>query len=104
MAKDQGMVMQGEVMANLWPGGYTVRIHELWLDVNAVAAGKMRNHRIGILPGDSVDVELSPYEPTKWRIIYRHSKDKPRPAAQTDAGVQGKTIPLAPDPWLRKAA
>lgn len=82
MAKDQGMVMSGEVLANLWPGWYTVRIHELWLDVNAVAAGKMRNHKIGILPGDTVDVELSPYEPTKWRIVYRHSKDRPRPVPQ----------------------
>jgi translation initiation factor IF-1 len=35
-------------------------------------AGRMRRHRIRILPGDKVDVELSPYDLTKGRIVYRH--------------------------------
>gem|GEM_PF-3355508 len=42
-----------------------MRIPELGLDVTATVGGKMRHHRIGILPGDNVDVELSPYELTK---------------------------------------
>ena len=65
MAKETGLVMTGEVIQNLGPGGYTVRIADLGLDVTATVGGKMRHHRIGILPGDTVDVELSPYEPTK---------------------------------------
>jgi translation initiation factor IF-1 len=34
-------------------------------------SGKMRKHFIRILPGDRVLVELSPYDPTRGRIIYR---------------------------------
>lgn len=65
MVKESGLVMTGEVIQNLGPGGYAVRIPELGLDITAKVGGKMRQHRISILPGDSVDVELSPYEPTK---------------------------------------
>ncbi|MBV8149409.1 MAG: translation initiation factor IF-1 [Candidatus Eremiobacteraeota bacterium] len=41
-------------------------------------AGRMRRHRIRILPGDRVDIEISPYDLTKGRIVYRyaHSKDQ----------------------------
>jgi translation initiation factor IF-1 len=35
-------------------------------------AGKMRRFRIRILPGDKVRVELSPYDLTRGRIVYRH--------------------------------
>jgi len=35
-------------------------------------AGKLRMNRITIIPGDAVDVEMSPYDITKGRIIYRH--------------------------------
>jgi translation initiation factor IF-1 len=35
-------------------------------------AGKMRRYRIRILPGDRVRVELSPYDLTRGRIVFRH--------------------------------
>ncbi len=35
-------------------------------------SGRMRMHRIRILPGDEVKVELTPYDLTKGRIIYRY--------------------------------
>ena len=35
-------------------------------------AGKMRIHHIRILPGDKVKIEISPYDETKGRIIYRY--------------------------------
>jgi translation initiation factor IF-1 len=35
-------------------------------------SGKMRMHYIKILPGDKVQVEMSPYDLTKGRITYRH--------------------------------
>ncbi|MCK4775477.1 MAG: translation initiation factor IF-1, partial [Candidatus Krumholzibacteria bacterium] len=34
--------------------------------------GKMRMHFIKILPGDRVTIEISPYDPTKGRIVYRY--------------------------------
>ena len=35
-------------------------------------AGKMRRYRIRIAPGDRITVELSPYDLTRGRIVYRH--------------------------------
>jgi translation initiation factor IF-1 len=40
--------------------------------VLAHLAGKMKIHYIRIVPGDKVTVELSPYDLTKGRIVYRH--------------------------------
>lgn len=34
-------------------------------------SGKMRIHRIRVLPGDEVEVETTPYDKTKGRIVYR---------------------------------
>ena len=39
--------------------------------ITAHVAGKMRKHYIRIVPGDSVTVELTPYDLTKGRITYR---------------------------------
>jgi translation initiation factor IF-1 len=39
--------------------------------VLAYLSGKMRMHRIKILPGDKVKIEMSPYDLSKGRIIYR---------------------------------
>uniref|UniRef100_A0A832E214 Translation initiation factor IF-1 n=1 Tax=candidate division WWE3 bacterium TaxID=2053526 RepID=A0A832E214_UNCKA len=40
-------------------------------EVLAHISGKMRLHRIKVLPGDSVRVEISPYDPDRGRIVYR---------------------------------
>jgi len=40
-------------------------------EILAYVCGKMRKHRIRILPGDRVSVELSPYDLSKARITYR---------------------------------
>lgn len=40
-------------------------------EIIAHLSGKMRMHRIRILPGDEVKVELTPYDLTKGRIVYR---------------------------------
>jgi len=42
-------------------------------EIIAHVAGKMRKHFIRIVPGDSVTVELTPYDLTKGRITYRKS-------------------------------
>ena len=41
-------------------------------EVLAHTAGRMRKHRIRVLAGDKVTVEMTPYDLTKGRIIYRH--------------------------------
>ncbi len=49
--------------------------------VLAHIAGRLRRHRIRILPGDRVDLELSPYDLTKGRIVYRHRGGEDRSSA-----------------------
>ena len=41
-------------------------------DITAHISGKMRMHYIKILPGDKVKVEMSPYDLTKGRIVFRY--------------------------------
>ncbi|WP_439097658.1 translation initiation factor IF-1 [Mycoplasma crocodyli] len=42
------------------------------LVIKAHISGKMRVNHIRILPGDSVEVEISPYDLTQGRVTYRH--------------------------------
>lgn len=42
------------------------------LEVLATISGRMRRYYIKILPGDRVTVEVSPYDPSRGRITYRH--------------------------------
>lgn len=50
------------------------------VEVTAYPSGKMRKHRIRILAGDKVTLEMSPYDLTKGRINFRH-KDERAPVA-----------------------
>jgi len=60
-----GVVIEGLPNAN-----FRVKLDE-GPEVLAHISGKMRIHFIRILPGDRVTVEISPYDDTKGRIIYR---------------------------------
>jgi translation initiation factor IF-1 len=71
MAKEELIEMQGIVEEVLPDTRYRVRLdngHEL----SAYAAGKMKKHRIRVLAGDRVTLELSPYDLSKGRIRFRH--------------------------------
>jgi translation initiation factor IF-1 len=50
--------------------------------VMAYVAGKMKKHRIRILAGDKVSLEMSPYDLTKARINFRHKDENPMAPAQ----------------------
>ncbi|WP_373457106.1 translation initiation factor IF-1 [Mycoplasma sp. 3686d] len=50
---------------------YSVEL-ENGIVIKAHISGKMRVNHIRILPGDTVDVEMSPYDLTQGRITYRH--------------------------------
>lgn len=63
--------VQGSVVEMLWWWNYRVYIEDMDLMVTAYAAWKMKRFNIKIIPWDIVNVELSPYEPTKGRIVYR---------------------------------
>ncbi len=70
MAKEEAIQMEGEVVETLPNTTFRVRLKNNHI-VTAHISGKMRKHYIRILTGDNVTVELTPYDLTKGRIIYR---------------------------------
>ena len=80
MAKEELLEMNGVVAEVLPDSRYRVTLdngHKLI----AYSAGKMRKHHIRIIAGDSVSLELSPYDLTKGRITFRHLNGRgPTPA------------------------
>lgn len=71
MAKEELLEFSGIVLERLPNAMFRVKLdngHE----VLAHTAGKMRKFRIRVLEGDKVDVEMTPYDLTKARIIFRH--------------------------------
>jgi len=71
MAKEQGITVEGTVVEALPNTTFRVELENKHI-VLAHVSGKMRMHFIKILPGDRVTIELSPYDLTKGRIIYRY--------------------------------
>lgn len=68
---DEKIKMTGTITEVLQGGQFKVKL-ENDIIVSAHVSGKMRVYKINILPGDTVDVELSPYDLTRGRIAYRH--------------------------------
>ncbi|MCK4350291.1 MAG: translation initiation factor IF-1 [Candidatus Latescibacteria bacterium] len=71
MAKEEPILVEGTVIEPLPNATFRVELdngHE----VLAHISGKMRMHYIRILPGDRIQVELSPYDLTRGRITYRY--------------------------------
>lgn len=71
MPKEEAIQVDGTVIEPLPNAMFRVEL-ESGHKVLAHISGKMRKHFIRILPGDKVTVELSPYDLTRGRIIYRH--------------------------------
>ncbi len=71
VAKDDLLEMEGRVIEVQRDTRFLVRL-ENGMEVAAYASGKMRKHRIRILAGDRVTLEMSPYDLSKARITYRH--------------------------------
>lgn len=69
--KDDKMQFTGVVDEAL-PNAMFRVVADNGLGVLATISGKMRQFYIRILPGDRVTVEVSPYDPTRGRITYRH--------------------------------
>jgi translation initiation factor IF-1 len=69
--KEEKIELEGEVVEAFRSGMYKVALdngHETL----AYTAGKMRRYRIRINPGDRIKVELSPYDLSRGRIVYRY--------------------------------
>jgi len=70
MAKEEAIQMNGVVKETLPNTIFRVEL-ENGHTITAHISGKMRKHYIRILTGDSVTVEMTPYDLTKGRIIFR---------------------------------
>lgn len=70
MTKEEPIKVQGKVMETLPNAMFKVELENKH-QILAHLSGKMRMHFIKILPGDTVTVELSPYDLTRGRITYR---------------------------------
>ena len=71
MSKDDVIQMQGEILENLPNATFRVKLENGHIVLGHIS-GKMRMHYIRILPGDRVQVELTPYDLTRGRITYRY--------------------------------
>ena len=70
MTKEEAIKVEGRVLETLPNAMFRVELENKHR-VLAHISGKMRMHFIKILPGDTVTVELSPYDLTRGRITYR---------------------------------
>jgi translation initiation factor IF-1 len=71
LAKEDGIKMDGTVVDVLPNAMFRVKIPQFENPVTGVISGKMRQHNIKILLGDTVEVEFSPYDLTRGRITRR---------------------------------
>lgn len=75
MAKEEAIEMEGVIIESLPNTNFKVKLDNEHV-VNAHISGRMRKHYIRILVGDRVTVQLTPYDLTKGRIIFRNKNGK----------------------------
>jgi translation initiation factor IF-1 len=71
MPKEEKITLEAEVTEALPDAKFRVKLQNNQ-EILAYVSGKMRKFFIRILPGDKVTIELSPYDMTKGRIVFRH--------------------------------
>jgi translation initiation factor IF-1 len=75
MPKEETLELEGVVNEVLPNTVFRVQLDNQH-EITAYASGKMRKHRIRILAGDRVTVEMSPYDLSKGRISFRHKDER----------------------------
>ena len=70
MSQIDAIRMQGEILENLPNATFLVKLENGHVVLGHIS-GKMRMHYIRILPGDKVTVELTPYDLSRGRIVFR---------------------------------
>jgi translation initiation factor IF-1 len=71
LAKEDGIKIDGEVIDVLPNAMFRIKIPNVETPVTGVISGKMRQNKIKILLGDTVEIEFSPYDITRGRIVRR---------------------------------
>ena len=77
-AKEEKILVEGTVVEALPATQFRVKL-DTGHEVLAYLSGKMRKYYIRILLGDRVRLELSPYDLTRGRIVYRYKRGGPPP-------------------------
>jgi translation initiation factor IF-1 len=80
MAKEEMIEMEGVVNEVMPDTRFRVML-ENGHSIVAYVSGKMRKHRIRILAGDKVRIEVTPYDLDKGRITFRHKDEQPSAVA-----------------------
>jgi len=70
MSKEETIQMQGEILETLPNATFRVKLENGHVVLGYIS-GKMRMHYIKILPGDKVTVDLTPYDLSRARRIFR---------------------------------
>jgi len=94
MAKEELLEFPGTIVELLPNATFRVKL-ENEHEIIAHTAGKMRKNRIRVLAGDSVLVEMTPYDLTKGRITYRFKYAR-GPMAATSPSILKRILPSAP--------
>ena len=71
MAKSEPIEVEATVTTALPNAMFKLRLDNSNHEILGIVSGKMRKHFIRILPGDRVKVQLSPYDLSKGRIVFR---------------------------------
>lgn len=72
MAKEELIKLSGKVEEVLPNAMFRIVLDETQHKIIATIGGKLRQHNIRILLGDRVDVEMSPYDMNRGRVVYRN--------------------------------
>ncbi len=76
MAKEGVLERDGEVIEALPAGFFKVQLKDVDSFIRCKKSGKMTQSHISIIPWDWVKVEVSQYDMTQWRIVYRYNDYK----------------------------
>lgn len=87
MPKEEQIEMNGVIIESLPNTTFKVKLDNGHV-INAHISGRMRKNYIRILTGDSVIVELTPYDLTRGRIIFRDAGNKKRPEKQAESAKE----------------
>lgn len=83
MSKEKGILVEGTIEKALPNGSFNVKL-ENGHEALAHVSGKIRINGIKIAQGDSVSVELSPYDLTRGRIVFLHKNRRKNSSTTTE--------------------
>ena len=72
MSKEEALQLEGTVEEALPNAMFKIKLDTTGSVVIGVISGRMRQHKIKILPGDRVEIEFSPYDLARGRIVRRN--------------------------------